>query len=71
MRTRLLAVLVLVGAAALGGCVETRFAAPLGDNIETCDARWKGLWLDQEEQRRGSASGSKPSALMTSSASST
>ncbi len=29
---------------ALGGCVETRFEAPLGDNIETCDAHWKGLW---------------------------
>lgn len=31
---------------ALGGCVETRFEAPLGDNIETCDVRWKGLWND-------------------------
>jgi hypothetical protein len=28
----------------LAGCVETRFESPLGDNIETCDARWKGLW---------------------------
>lgn len=29
---------------ALAGCVETRFESPLGDHIETCDARWKGLW---------------------------
>lgn len=29
-----------------GGCVETRFEAPLGDNIETCDSRWKGLWFE-------------------------
>ena len=28
----------------LGGCIETRFESPLGDHIETCDARWKGLW---------------------------
>ena len=30
----------------LGGCVETRFESPLGDNIETCDEHWKGLWGD-------------------------
>jgi hypothetical protein len=34
-----------LGAAVLCGCVETRFESPLGDNIETCDARWKGLWI--------------------------
>ena len=28
----------------LTGCVETRFESPLGDNIETCDTHWKGLW---------------------------
>jgi hypothetical protein len=33
----------------LGGCVETRFESPLGDNIETCDARWKGLWNGVED----------------------
>ena len=33
-----------VGIAALCGCTETRFESPLGDNIETCDTRWKGLW---------------------------
>lgn len=30
---------------ALAGCVETRFESPIGDNIETCDSRWKGLWV--------------------------
>ena len=38
---RLVFVLVCL---ALAGCVETRFESPLGDHIETCDARWKGLW---------------------------
>lgn len=33
----------------LGGCVETRFESPLGDNIETCDVRWKGLWTGVED----------------------
>jgi hypothetical protein len=33
----------------LAGCVETRFASPLGDNIETCDAGWKGLWVSADE----------------------
>ena len=37
----LLAFLALTAA----GCVETRFESPLGDNIETCDAGWKGLWV--------------------------
>ena len=40
---------------ALGGCVETRFEAPLGDNIETCDAGWKGLWNDAESPTEPSA----------------
>lgn len=35
----------------LSGCVETRFESPLGDNIETCDARWKGLWIDPDNSR--------------------
>lgn len=33
----------------LGGCTETRFESPLGDNIETCDVRWKGLWTDADK----------------------
>jgi hypothetical protein len=37
----------------LAGCVETRFESPPGDNIETCDTRWKGLWIGADEQRRG------------------
>jgi len=45
MKLRLLiACLVL-----LGGCTETRFESPLGDNIETCDVRWKGLWTDADK----------------------
>jgi hypothetical protein len=41
----------------LVGCVETRFESPLGDNIETCDARWKGLWngMDDELAKKGEA----------------
>ncbi len=35
---------LIIGIASLCGCVETRFESPLGDNIETCDVRWKGLW---------------------------
>jgi hypothetical protein len=37
---------------ALGGCIETRFESPIGDNIETCDAGWKGLWVDTDEAKR-------------------
>jgi hypothetical protein len=32
----------------VSGCVESRFESPLGDNIETCDAAWKGIWTDAE-----------------------
>lgn len=41
--------------ALLAGCVETRFESPLGDNIETCDARWKGLWGDPDSKTEASA----------------
>lgn len=47
----------LIGAVlglSLGGCVETRFESPPGDNIETCDARWKGLWLGDDEKPKDS-----------------
>ncbi|RYD16858.1 MAG: hypothetical protein EOP90_02495 [Lysobacteraceae bacterium] len=37
----------------LAGCVETRFESPPGDNIETCDARWKGLWIGADAGRKG------------------
>ncbi len=43
MRIDRIATLAL-GLAVLCGCDETRFESPLGDNIETCDTRWKGLW---------------------------
>ena len=41
-----------LGFLALAGCVETRFESPIGDNIETCDAGWKGLWVDTDEAKR-------------------
>ena len=50
-RPLLASVLLLV----LGGCVETRFESPLGDNIETCDTRWKGLWGDPDSTSEPSA----------------
>jgi hypothetical protein len=37
---------------ALGACVETRFESPLGDNIETCDTAWKGLWFEADDDMR-------------------
>ena len=40
------AVLVSLLLSALTGCVETRFESTPGDNIETCDVHWKGLWSD-------------------------
>lgn len=40
----------LACAFALAGCNETRFEAPLGDNIETCDVQWKGLWTPADEK---------------------
>jgi hypothetical protein len=41
-----------VAAALLAGCVETRFESPLGDRIETCDARLKGLWVDTDGESK-------------------
>ncbi|HEU4664217.1 MAG TPA: hypothetical protein VFS55_09330 [Dokdonella sp.] len=38
--------------ALLGACVETRFESPLGDNIETCDTAWKGLWFEAGDDAR-------------------
>ena len=38
-------------AMALTGCVETRFESPIGDQSETCDARWKGLWVDAGDSK--------------------
>lgn len=47
MRTNRLAATALL-ALILSSCDETRFESPLGDNIETCDAHWKGLWSFEE-----------------------
>lgn len=47
--TRLL--FTALAALVLAGCNETRFEAPLGDNIETCDVAWKGLWVPDEERK--------------------
>lgn len=33
----------------LCACTETRFESPPGDNIESCDPAWKGLWLDASD----------------------
>jgi hypothetical protein len=43
--TKLLRILLVFVALASAGCVETRFESPIGDNIETCDTGWKGLWV--------------------------
>jgi len=51
MKLRLLLPALLL----LGGCVETRFESPLGDNIETCDERWKGLWTDTDTNSEATA----------------
>lgn len=46
---------LLVLLAILTGCTETRFENPPGDNIETCDVRWKGLWGDPQSKDEPSA----------------
>ena len=53
--TKLLRCLAGTVALLLGACVETRFEAPLGDNIETCDVKWKGLWGDADSAAEPSA----------------
>ena len=42
----------LLACATLTACVETRFESPLGDNIETCDTAWKGLWFEAGDDGR-------------------
>lgn len=42
----------------LAACVETRFEAPLGDNIESCDVDWKGLWLADDADAAGTSNDS-------------
>ena len=55
MKTRCMGMAALALMVLLGGCVETRFESPLGDNIETCDTRWKGLWGDPDSATEASA----------------
>jgi hypothetical protein len=53
--TRILCLALLCASGVLGGCTETRFQSPPGDNIETCDVRWKGLWGPRDEPDSASA----------------
>lgn len=39
----------VVAALLLGACSVTRFEAPLGDNLDTCDPQWKGLWIGEDK----------------------
>ena len=55
MNNTVRSLLAFAALASLGGCVETRFESPLGDNIETCDTRWKGVWADPESKDEPSA----------------
>ena len=48
-------IVVVLFATLFGGCVETRFESPPGDNIETCDVHWKGLWGDPQSKNEPSA----------------
>lgn len=48
-------VLVVAGLLLLGGCIETRFESPLGEDIATCDARLRGLWADPDAPVRGTS----------------
>jgi hypothetical protein len=52
---RLLCSAMLAVCGAFSGCTETRFQSPPGDNIETCDVRWKGLWGPRDETDSASA----------------
>lgn len=49
---RLFCILTLL---TLCGCVETRFESPLGGKLESCDARWKGLWTGPDPADRDAA----------------
>ncbi|MGH8171843.1 MAG: hypothetical protein ACREPX_01770 [Rhodanobacteraceae bacterium] len=51
MKSAFFRMALLLAVLAGAGCVETRFESPIGDNIETCDVRWKGLWIGVDEER--------------------
>jgi hypothetical protein len=46
---------IALSAIVLGGCVETRFESPLGGRQESCDARWKGLWIGPDPADQSAA----------------
>jgi hypothetical protein len=47
-RNRILCLAVPAICGILSACTETRFESPPGDNIETCDAHWKGVWNGED-----------------------
>ena len=47
--------LLLTACVAMCGCTETRFASPPGDQLQSCDPRWEGLWIPGPEPDAGSA----------------
>ncbi|HET8941895.1 MAG TPA: hypothetical protein VFN13_07900 [Rudaea sp.] len=47
--------ILLAACAAIGACTETRFAAPPGDQWQSCDPQWKGLWVPRSESNSDSA----------------
>ena len=44
-----------LSAIALAGCSETRFESPLGGRQNSCDARWKGLWIGPDPADQSAA----------------
>ncbi|MGN6518318.1 MAG: hypothetical protein ACTHK2_02720 [Dokdonella sp.] len=52
MRPMIRLLFPVLACALLGACVETRFESPLGDNIETCDTAWRGLWFEADDGLR-------------------
>ncbi|TCO40802.1 hypothetical protein EV148_104164 [Dokdonella fugitiva] len=52
MRPMIRLLFPVLACALIGACVETRFESPLGDNIETCDTAWKGLWFEEGDDLR-------------------
>lgn len=47
--------LLFTAGAVMCGCTETRFASPPGDQLQSCDPRWEGLWIPGPEPDSGSA----------------
>lgn len=47
--------LLLTACVAMCSCTETRFASPPGEQLQSCDPRWEGLWIPGPEPDSGSA----------------